>query len=205
MRAVSDETLQRIGRKYSSYGVVSDFDPTGSVEESSIPLNVAKTIALERDDYKCRICGMSPLVSEKDGSYDKLRVEVEVHHIIPKIAGGTNSTKNLVTLCKACHVKTFKNDYSGLPSIPRKLGKNIEIITNSRLLIRNGNRCTDRKIEFFYYKGKELHLDVPLTCKACHYVSLSRVRDLIFHYGLDIEEIVIKNKKKEFCVGILEK
>src|SRR5262245_53856847 len=46
---------------------------------------------LQRDGYRCRMCG----VSAQDG--DDVRLEVD--HIIPRSAGGTNDESNLQTLC----------------------------------------------------------------------------------------------------------
>ena len=46
-----------------------------------------------RDRYTCKMCGSN---SRK----------LEVHHIVPKEDTGSDSPKNLVTLCKRCHNKT---------------------------------------------------------------------------------------------------
>ena len=45
---------------------------------------------LERDNYKCRICGKG--------------TSGQVHHIAPKRSGGTEELSNLVTLCGRCHM-----------------------------------------------------------------------------------------------------
>ena len=45
---------------------------------------------LERDDGKCRDCGVEYEV-------------MHVHHIVPRKAGGTDDESNLVTLCTSCH------------------------------------------------------------------------------------------------------
>jgi hypothetical protein len=42
-----------------------------------------------RDNYKCQVC--------------KNVVDLEVHHIIPRINGGVHEIDNLITLCKGCH------------------------------------------------------------------------------------------------------
>jgi 5-methylcytosine-specific restriction endonuclease McrA len=44
---------------------------------------------LWRDKYECRHC--------------KSKNELQVHHIIHRSKGGTNTMKNLITLCKTCH------------------------------------------------------------------------------------------------------
>lgn len=205
MSSKIEKSLEKLNRKYSQYSKIYDFDPSGSKEESSISWDLAKTVALMRDGYSCRICGNSPVVSENEGGYNKLKLEVEVHHIIPRMVGGSDSTKNLITLCKGCHVKTFKNEYSGLPSISENLTKRIEIFTNSEVLRNKGSDCIDFPVKIFYYRDKEIREKYALRCSLCRYPSLKRIYDLIFAYGLDIEEIVTKNKKEEFCLGIIER
>jgi hypothetical protein len=205
MRDKIRERLEMLNRKYSHYGEIHDFSKEGSTDEVNIPWNAAKLITLERDEYKCRICGNSPIASEDKEGFNRLRVEVEVHHIIPRIAGGTDSTENLITLCKACHIKTFKNNYSGLPSVATRLDERVEILTNSPLLLSHGSNCRNRFLDSFYFRDKEITLKESLDCKICEYSSLKKIYDLIFLYDLDTEEIVIKDENKEFCVGIIEK
>jgi ATP-dependent DNA helicase RecQ len=52
----------------------------------------AREAALKRDNYKCVECGTSC------GAF-----EVDVHHLLPRSAGGTDEPSNLVTLCDGCH------------------------------------------------------------------------------------------------------
>ncbi len=199
------DRLERLNRKYSHRGEVYDYYKDGSSEESSIPWNTAKLIVLERDEYKCRICGKSPMISENKDGVDRLRVEVEVHHILPRIAGGSDSTRNLITLCKTCHIKTFKNNYTGLPSLARRLDEKVEVLTNSNVLLKYGSNCQRYQLNSFNYGNDEIALKEPLDCKICDFPSLKRIYDIIFEMELDIEEIVIKDKKRKFCVGIIEK
>jgi HNH endonuclease len=50
-------------------------------------------IILERDDYRCQICG-------------KASGRLDLHHIKPRRDGGQDSTDNLITVCNgACHTK----------------------------------------------------------------------------------------------------
>lgn len=56
-----------------------------------------KSAVLNRDDYKCQICG------SKD-------IRLEVHHIIYRSNGGTNRMDNLVTLCHDCHRKIHSGE-----------------------------------------------------------------------------------------------
>ena len=48
---------------------------------------------LDRDDQTCQGCGAH--VSDD--------VEHHVHHIVPLGCGGTNTLRNLITLCEECH------------------------------------------------------------------------------------------------------
>ncbi len=50
---------------------------------------------MERDWYKCRICGRSPR--------DYIDLELHVHHIRPWKNGGATVEDNLITLCQTCH------------------------------------------------------------------------------------------------------
>ncbi len=51
-----------------------------------------------RDGNRCSLCG----------STDRL----EVHHIIPLSKGGSNSKRNLITLCYSCHNVKHRNNPS---------------------------------------------------------------------------------------------
>lgn len=45
-----------------------------------------------RDGYRCRNCGAR-----------RGEAELHAHHVVPKSEGGSHHTRNLVTLCAACH------------------------------------------------------------------------------------------------------
>lgn len=55
-----------------------------------------KPMVLDRDDYKCVICG----------STDR----IQVHHIKERSQGGANVANNLITLCYKCHCKKHENE-----------------------------------------------------------------------------------------------
>ena len=50
---------------------------------------------LERDGFRCRACGQSPLKQEG--------IVLHVDHIFPVAKGGTNHPSNLQTLCEDCN------------------------------------------------------------------------------------------------------
>lgn len=94
-----------------------DFNPEGSKKDSSYSYTGSRNIVVERDGYHCRAC------QSDDGEY-------EVQHIIPKKDGGTNHPANLITLCRKCHLKTFKRKYKGIPGIPEKNQQQLDIKNN---------------------------------------------------------------------------
>lgn len=66
-----------------------------------------KEKALQRDNYKCKICGVTQKEHiEKDEFFGK---NLHVHHIIPAKKFDSykkaNTIGNLVTLCSKCHSK----------------------------------------------------------------------------------------------------
>lgn len=108
----------RIVNVSMSFGIseVRDFDPEGDRSTKSIPWSNISKAVLARDQYRCRVCGkgsLSPVDNSRD--YNKIHFELEVHHIIPRKDGGSDSFQNLITLCEDCHHKTFTGGYSGVP------------------------------------------------------------------------------------------
>jgi len=61
-----------------------------------------KAYAKWRDGGKCRVCGKSP---RTDSS-----VRLEVHHIVRRANGGTDTPENVVTLCRECHEAHHKGE-----------------------------------------------------------------------------------------------
>jgi len=62
----------------------------GERNKSTIPPRIRREV-LARDRHQCR---------RKGCNHTRF---LEIHHIIPRAAGGTNDPENLVTLCTACH------------------------------------------------------------------------------------------------------
>jgi 5-methylcytosine-specific restriction endonuclease McrA len=63
---------------------------TGEKNRATIPPSVRREV-LARDGHRCRTAGC--------GSARFL----DVHHVGPRVDGGTNDPDNLITLCAACH------------------------------------------------------------------------------------------------------
>lgn len=101
---------------------VKDFSPDGDRAGKSISWPTVSKAVMARDNYACRVCGkssFSPVDSSAD--FDKIHFQLEVHHIIPRKDGGSDTFQNLITLCEDCHHKTFSNGYSGVPGSERDL------------------------------------------------------------------------------------
>lgn len=53
--------------------------------------------------------------------------DIEYHHIVPLVNGGTNNLSNIVPLCKKCHCKAHDKEYKhGCPNAGRPKKCNIE-------------------------------------------------------------------------------
>ena len=59
---------------------------------------IVRDAVLKRDKKICRICGHNAEYDRALGKWD-----IEVHHIMPRHAGGSDHPYNLITLCVACH------------------------------------------------------------------------------------------------------
>lgn len=58
---------------------------------------------LERDEYECQFCEMTNEAHEKE--YGR---GIEVHHVVPKKADGSDKKQNLLTVCRSCHATLEK-------------------------------------------------------------------------------------------------
>lgn len=67
----------------------------GSVEMRDYPEDWSelRQVVLERDNHRCQGCGNGIVDAD----------EHHVHHIVPLGCGGTNTLRNLITLCDECH------------------------------------------------------------------------------------------------------
>jgi len=62
-----------------------------------------RSAVLARDNSICQICGSAPAESELD-----------VHHLVPRSAGGQDELGNLITLCDGCHATRHPNLHASL-------------------------------------------------------------------------------------------
>ena len=62
-----------------------------------------REVALERADHECAFCGVTD-----DQHRNDYGMGLDVHHIIPRSAGGTDKPNNLLAVCRGCH-KTLEH------------------------------------------------------------------------------------------------
>ena len=58
--------------------------------------NKTRKAVYARDGYRCALC-------------DSTRY-LQIHHVVPRGEGGTNSIQNLITLCSVCHAQAHGID-----------------------------------------------------------------------------------------------
>lgn len=83
----------------------------------------ARNKALKRDGGKCQRCGC-----EVESGHRKTQQSAEVHHLIPKAAGGPDAITNLVTLCLRCHMEAHRDMRDIHESNPKLLEKLCEVV-----------------------------------------------------------------------------
>lgn len=91
----------------------------GSKQPESRPWACMRRLAGFRDKWTCQHCNRRRA--------EKSDLDIEVHHIIAKLQGGTDHMTNLITLCTECHGRTLGGSYSGNPAANRKLGEFEEV------------------------------------------------------------------------------
>lgn len=62
------------------------------------PYTTLKQNILDKTGKKCYLCGADS--------------EIDIHHIIPRTMGGKDEAKNLIPLCKYCHIKAHNGSFS---------------------------------------------------------------------------------------------
>ena len=67
--------------------------PSSALQRAPTPKHRMRI--LQRDKFRCRVCGRSP--------NDHVDLELHVHYIRPWAVGGVTEDSNLITLCHTCH------------------------------------------------------------------------------------------------------
>jgi ATP-dependent DNA helicase RecQ len=69
-----------------------------SAQEQNHRWREVRSVVLARDGHNCKACGEACS-----------RGEADVHHLIPRAAGGVDEPSNLITLCDGCHAAHHPN------------------------------------------------------------------------------------------------
>lgn len=56
-----------------------------------------RRMVLKRDGYRCTMCGATE--------------DLQVHHVVPRRADGSNDSANLTTLCAECHARADEHGF----------------------------------------------------------------------------------------------
>src|SRR5438132_1281747 len=85
---------------YSSVPLAEDSTARGDLSSSARleHWRSVRAVVLARDSHRCRECGEQCS-----------RGEADVHHLIPRAAGGVDDPANLITLCDGCHAAHHPN------------------------------------------------------------------------------------------------
>lgn len=75
----------------------------------------AKEKAKERDDYRCRFCGI-----KKEQHKDEYGRDLHAHHIIKDNDGGADHPRNFITVCRDCHTTLEQTQADALSRIKSK-------------------------------------------------------------------------------------
>lgn len=122
MQKIDLETWKVIHPRMSKWhpAFFVDFNPEGSKKEPPYTWTACRALVFERDGSACRVCGADNSKEHDLNTKIRFRGNCEVQHIIPKKDGGSDHPENLITLCRRCHLRTFKGGYGGIPSIAPK-------------------------------------------------------------------------------------
>lgn len=193
--ALDPVVIRKVRETFGIQGV-EDFNPDGDKRSRNIPWKTISASVMTRDGYACRVCGKSSLepVNSSTG-YHKVHFGLEVHHIIPRKDGGSDSFKNLITLCEDCHHRTFSNGYSGIPVIPDdislyryekaiNLAIPTEMIENGmkilKAVLQNHQRSEKGKIIAYEGVGMDIYYS-PLSIEE--YREFVKYADPYLHIG----------------------
>lgn len=78
-------------------------EPPATDAQESARWQEVRKVVLERDRHTCVSCGLKPDTGETD-----------IHHLVPRSAGGLDDPGNLITLCDGCHAARHPNLQAGL-------------------------------------------------------------------------------------------
>lgn len=66
---------------------------------------------LRRDDYTCQMCGTPHrMINENGIPLPTTDGQLDIHHKIRVVDGGTDAPDNLITLCRECHKRIHRKE-----------------------------------------------------------------------------------------------
>src|SRR5438874_2452566 len=95
---VSPHFISTVIRASGSLNSQAGLMPLPSAQAQALQWRAVRDIVLARDSRICRACGDTCSQGEAD-----------VHHLIPRAAGGVDDPANLITLCDGCHAAHHPN------------------------------------------------------------------------------------------------
>lgn len=101
----------------------SFFDIHGGEFRYGQDMMVVHDAVIARDGWQCVFC--------KDGS--QARINLTVHHVIPRGNGGDDSIKNLSTICRDCHEKLHR--------VPGARQRRADLASHGTLLLLAAASC----------------------------------------------------------------
>ncbi|MXV60949.1 hypothetical protein GS429_02460 [Natronorubrum sp. JWXQ-INN-674] len=72
------------------------------LSDSTRSTDSTRQVVLDRDEYTCQRCEVAVSSTNEAGP------DYNVHHIIPRAAGGPDHPDNLITLCTDCHTEVHR-------------------------------------------------------------------------------------------------
>jgi len=101
----------------------------------------AKQIAKDRDNWKCRFCGMTNEKHKKEHD-----AGLHAHHIIKQNDNGADHPDNLITVCKDCHVAIENTQANGLSQLRESILSEIK-----ELSLSSETDDSDIRVGNYYY------------------------------------------------------
>jgi len=150
-----------------------------------------RKVALERANHECAFCGVTDEQHRQDNGSG-----LDVHHVLPRSAGGSNKPSNLLAVCRGCH-KTLEHSQ----------GAALKEIRDADL---SGRDELEKQVKEFSERNAELHNAVNGLVERVHELE-RRNRDVDYYKELlgmlNVRGEVVTRKlgTKTYCTTDSEK
>jgi len=111
--------------------------------KNNLPLKLRNAILI-RDNFSCQKCNFK----------DETSKDLELHHIKPKVSGGLNEFKNLITLCSICYNYAPDSEKNFILYINEKI--DWHILNTFRYSLHSISKKTKQGMVNQFVKGKHL-------------------------------------------------